>query len=441
MVLTEKQRDELHSAVYEYLLGLGEGFRNSATVFAEEAKLGDDHRSTSAGLLEKKWTSVVRLQRKVMELEQKLQQAEADLRSAPGTTGANKKQGDSRQLPRGPPRQTLVGHRSPILALAVHPVYSIVASGSEDATIRVWDYESGEYERQLKGHTSVVQDVSFNQTGSMLVSCSSDLSLKLWDFQTYECVKTLRGHDHNVSCARFLPSGEQIVSCSRDTSIKFWEVSTGYCLRTLCGHTDWVRSLAISSDGTLLASCGNDQTAAIWQLESAPSIGSNAQANQPLMILRDHTHVVECVAFAPSKKRQAPSAPGSQVSSTDAFSVSNEDPTKGALAMAEISNGPSQGELIATGSRDRSVKLWDVFSGLCLMTFSDHDNWVRGIIYHPSGNFLISCSDDRSIRVFDIKNRRCIRAIDEAHAHFVTSIAMSSTSAVLVSGRDRKSVV
>merc|ERR1719206_593494 len=57
-------------------------------------------------------------------------------------------------------------------------------SGSEDATIKLWDFETGDYERTMKGHTDSVQDVALDKDGKLLASCSADMSVKLWDFQT-----------------------------------------------------------------------------------------------------------------------------------------------------------------------------------------------------------------------------------------------------------------
>lgn len=126
-----------------------------------------------------------------------------------------------------------------------------MVSASEDATIKIWDFETGEYERSLKGHTDSVQDVAFDAQGKLLgmsmmrvirrwpqlvylncipfiASCSADLSIKLWDFQqSYECVKTMHGHDHNVSSVAFVPAGDYVLSASRDRTIKMWEVATG----------------------------------------------------------------------------------------------------------------------------------------------------------------------------------------------------------------------
>lgn len=119
-----------------------------------------------------------------------------------------------------------------------------MVSASEDATLKVWDFETGEYERTLKGHTDSIQDIAFDSSGKLLVSCSADMSIKLWDFQqSYECIRTMVGHDHNVSSVNFMPGGDFVVSSSRDKSIKMWEVATGYCVKTFAGHRDWVSEM------------------------------------------------------------------------------------------------------------------------------------------------------------------------------------------------------
>eukprot|EP00050_Salpingoeca_kvevrii_P013089 m.26745 g.26745 ORF g.26745 m.26745 type:complete len:96 (-) comp4655_c0_seq2:228-515(-) len=62
-----------------------------------------------------------------------------------------------------------------------------------------------------------------------------------------------------------------------------------------------------------------------------------------------------------------------------------------------------------------------------------HDNWVRALVFHPGGKFLLSCSDDRTVRVWDIAQKRCYKTL-EAHAHFVTSIDMHKSAPVVVTG-------
>jgi platelet-activating factor acetylhydrolase IB subunit alpha len=92
--------------------------------------------------------------------------------------------------------------------------------------LKVWDCESGAFDRSLKGHTSTVNDACFNAKGTVLASCSADMSVKLWDFeQSFECTRTLRGHEHNVCGICWVHSEDLIVSASRDSSLRIWEVS------------------------------------------------------------------------------------------------------------------------------------------------------------------------------------------------------------------------
>lgn len=71
-------------------------------------------------------------------------------------------------LPRAPPRRTLTSHRAPVTRVAFHPTWMILASASEDATVKIWDWESGDFERTIKGHTKSVTDVDFDAKGRFM---------------------------------------------------------------------------------------------------------------------------------------------------------------------------------------------------------------------------------------------------------------------------------
>ena len=103
-----------------------------------------------------------------------------------GKTGST---GDG--LPKVPEKFTLQGHRTKITKVAIHPIYSIIASASDDASIKLWDYETGELEQTLKSHTGYVKFIAFHPNGKTLASCSSDLTIKLWNLQSNTVYKTL----------------------------------------------------------------------------------------------------------------------------------------------------------------------------------------------------------------------------------------------------------
>lgn len=177
----------------------------------------------------------------IMDLETRNASLQEELSLAPSKRAAM--QAD--WVPRAPAAHVLTGHRQSITRIAFHPQYSLLASASEDATVKIWDWETGEFERTLKGHQKGVNDVEFDHKGHLLgecgsmywwrpfsrceqsVTCSSDLFIKIWDSQNeWKNVKTLTGHDHAVSSARFLPGDQFIVSASWDHSIRIFDVAS-----------------------------------------------------------------------------------------------------------------------------------------------------------------------------------------------------------------------
>lgn len=356
----------------------------------------DEVDSKYSGLLEKKWTSVIRLQKKIMDLEQTLSELRDSIPSY--QQQSNGKLDLTTWTPRAPARHTLVGHRQPITSIAFHPTYNIIATASEDSAIKIWDWETGEFERTLKSHTKAVTSIDFcpapktddAKSTITLASCSNDLTIKIWDADDdYKCVKTLQGHDHVISAVKYIPpNGDRIASVSRDKTIKIWEVSTGFCLNTIAeAHTDWIRCIAPSPDGQYILTAGSDQLAKLRNLTS------NAVVD-----LRGHEHVIECVAFAPS-------------SSSKYLPKQHK-------------------QYLATGSRDKSIKIWSA-TGTCIMTLEGHGNWVRGLSFHPDGKYLLSVSDDKTMKVWDLEQSRCARTID-AHSHFISCVAFAGAKKYLV---------
>jgi len=281
LLLTDRQKADLNNAIFDYLSSQSDVFTQSALIFKQEAGIVDVDPS-SKGLLTKKWISVVRLQKKIMELEAKLELVQHTNRlPVDGAGGVEPVAstigdlGEGRQLPKPPSKHCLTGHRLSVTALATHPVYSILASGSEDCTIRIWDHETAQYERTLKGHTGPITAVSFDSKGLFLASSSSDMSTKIWDMTSFACTKTLKGHDHTVSVALFLPGDDRLATCSRDQTIKLWDLSSGYCMRTFTGHAEWIKCINISLDALYIASGSSDHSIMIWEIASGKLIQVN----------------------------------------------------------------------------------------------------------------------------------------------------------------------
>ena len=144
----------------------------------------------------------------------------------------------------------------------------MLAGGSYDKTICLWDTVTETRQHTLIGHTGRVSSVAFSPDGTTLVSGSTDRTIRLWDAGTGIHQRTLTGHTSNVNGIAFSPKGETLASGSTDRTIRLWDAGTGAHQWTLTGHTSSVMSVAFSPDGDTLASGCLDGTVLLWELRS-----------------------------------------------------------------------------------------------------------------------------------------------------------------------------
>ena len=166
----------------------------------------------------------------------------------------------------------LTAHTKAVKCLAFSPDGKILASGSDDNTIRLWSVDTGETQMILTGHTHEfegVKSVTFSPDGKTLVSGGGDNIIHLWDIDTGEINMTLVGHTHWVFSLAFSPDGKTLASGGVDSVINLWDANTGEHKKTLDGHTAWVRSIAFSPDGKTLVSGSDDGTVLLWDLTTS----------------------------------------------------------------------------------------------------------------------------------------------------------------------------
>lgn len=417
MVLTEEQSEDLKKAILAYLKE--SMYTESFKALQEEVKLKPTSKKNYMAV---KWRSITKLNKQIVDLEAKskvLEEDEVDPTRRPA----------SERLPRAPQKFSMAGHKDGITCVKFHPNYPVIASSAEDALIKIWDADTGVEERTMAGHQDAVQCIAFHPKGIAIASCSADMTIKVWDTEEYKCTKTLQGHDHNISGITYSRDGSLLISCSRDKTIKVWDAASGVCRETLTGHTEWVRQVVISPNGKFLASCSVDQTIKIWDMVTYEVVKTF-----------HHEHIIETMAFSSS-------ANADSVIIDNILSPEDKQATKDLEAKKKEEDGPNYkpewGRFIASGSRDRTICLWDTAgnSAVALLTLQGHTNWVRSLVFHPGGRFIISASDDKSIRVWDLSQKGLeTKKLEAAHDLFVSSIDVANNLPMLCSGGVEKIV-
>ncbi|VDO99316.1 unnamed protein product, partial [Schistosoma margrebowiei] len=158
-----------------------------------------------------------------------------------------------------------------------------------------------------------------------------------------------------------------------------------YCTKTFIGHTEWIRSVRPSPEGNLLASCSNDHTIRIWSVES----------RECQVVLRGHEHVVECITWA-SHPQSILAITSSASEGGDSTNFTNDGSinatTNGIpVDLNYLPSSMNSSLLLVSGSRDRTIRFWDVNIGICLfvLTQSRHyasslNNQLNGTRHHTS---------------------------------------------------------
>jgi WD40 repeat protein len=296
------------------------------------------------------------------------------------------------------PRPTafLRAHDDNVWSVAFSPDGKMLASGSEDNTIILWDIATGQPIALLDGHTGRVWSVAFSPDGKILTSGSEDTTIILWDVATHQQLSQLTDHRSAIYSVAFSPNGKILASGSKDGSILLWDVKTSTLINRFFprdGYLDSVNSVAFSPDGRVLASGCQDTTIILWNVEGGQPIGAP---------LAGHEGGVESVIFSPDGHLLASASEDKNVILWDVTTHALLDRFTGHEdEVLSVAFSPDS-QVLASGSKDNTIILWDVATGQRLYQLAGHTAQVSNLAFNPDGKTLASGSRDSTIILWDI---------------------------------------
>jgi WD40 repeat protein len=231
-------------------------------------------------------------------------------------------------------------------SLAFSPKGDILASGSVERVVKLWDIRTGECLGTLEGHEYPVLALAFSPDGSELVSGSGDTTLMTWDLENQSRLHHLKGHGFYVVTCDWDPQGNRIVSGSVDANICEWDANSGEMTHRHNQHRAAVQQVRFSFDGSQLASGSSDLHMILWDSSDTPMKVEH--------ILQGHSTEVRALSFS-------------------------ED-----------------GKYLASGSSDKVVYLWDT-EKLAIQGEATTIGGIDGIEWYPKTSSFLTADDSGAI--------------------------------------------
>ncbi|TDZ34810.1 putative E3 ubiquitin ligase complex SCF subunit scon-2 [Colletotrichum spinosum] len=331
--------------------------------------------------------------------------------------------------------KTFKGHDNGVTCLQFDD--DILATGSYDAKIKIWNIETGEEIRTLTGHTMGIRTLKF--VGNKLFSGSLDHTIKVWNWQTGDCISTLRGHTEGVISVDF--DGKFLASGSIDKSVKIFNLESKetFCLR---GHEDWVNHVRLDPGSQTVFSASDDCTVRLWDLRNKMCIktfeGHMGQVQQILLMPEDFEPDEEILAgdvadnasvhsgrsSTPSAYANVASILGSSFGDSGSAPSAEEDRTAFGCNFSSDPTRQLPPRYMLTAGLDNTIKVWNTVTGKCLRTMFGHVEGIWGLV----GDTLrvVTGANDSMVKVWEPKSGKCERTFT-GHSGPVTCVGLSDS--------------
>ncbi|KAG8948545.1 hypothetical protein FRC03_000689 [Tulasnella sp. 419] len=322
---------------------------------------------------------------------------------------------------------TLTARSGGMNAVAYSPDGGLLATGSDDGGVIIWDSRTGAQIHSLEGHSDAVLAVDFSPTGCLIASGSWDNSVRIWSSVTGVLIHTLNGHTGAVTAVSFSPLGNIVASGSRDKTVNLWDPGNGSLLRILGGASSDLCSIRFSPDGTQIVAPSSHSGIIIWDTETG-AVQSRLQ----------YPSIIYCIAFSPDGTLLA------FVSEREVIIWDYKSRTISRKLEVEVCSVTfsRDGRFIATGMDNGQIVTWDITNDSEIGIFNGHTDRVESLAVSPDGSCIISGSKDGTAAVWDMKSgwESPGESDDKVHYGAVNCVAFSSDGKKMASGGDEGTV-
>ncbi|KAK7827635.1 u5 small nuclear ribonucleoprotein 40 kda protein [Quercus suber] len=238
----------------------------------------------------------------------------------------------------------------------------------------------------LTGHQSAIYTMKFNPAGTVVASGSHDKEIFLWNVHE-DCKNfmVLKGHKNAVLDLHWTTDGSKIISASPDKTLRAWDVETGKQIKKMAEHSSFVNSCCPSRRGPPLVVSGSDDgTAKLWDMRQRGAIQTFPDKYQ-----------ITAVGFSDASDKIFTGGIDNEVKVMEGHQHNFEK------NLLKCSWSPD-GSKVTAGSSDRMVYIWDTTSRRILYKLPGHTGSVNECVFHPSEPIVGSCSSDKQIYLGEI---------------------------------------